>query len=71
MKGTIKHMLVGKSFGFIRAEDGIEYFFHRDDTVEFDELLTDYMYDKHPKVEFIAMTKSPKGPRASDVVRLI
>jgi CspA family cold shock protein len=61
--GTIKRVISDRGFGFIAAEDGKEYFFHRgalDDTLDFDRLAGG------EKVEF-EVEQSPKGPRASQV----
>lgn len=64
MKGTIRTLRVDKGFGFIKDDDGKEYFFHQsavqggglDDLREGDS------------VEFDA-GKGPKGPRAENVRR--
>lgn len=29
MNGTVSNIVIAKGFGFIRGEDGVEYFFHR------------------------------------------
>jgi CspA family cold shock protein len=61
--GTIKKVVSDRGFGFITAEDGKEYFFHRgglDSTLDFDRLMGG------EKVEF-DIEQSPKGPRASRV----
>lgn len=29
MTGTISNIVAAKGFGFVRGEDGVEYFFHR------------------------------------------
>jgi CspA family cold shock protein len=59
-QGTIKKIVADRGFGFIAADDGKEYFFHRSATSDFDslrggELVT---FDTEP---------SPKGPRAARV----
>ena len=36
--GTIKKLVSDRGFGFIAAEDGKEYFFHRDAVDNFDSL---------------------------------
>ena len=40
VKGTIKRLVSDKGFGFVAAQDGTEYFFHRSACtgVRFDEL---------------------------------
>ena len=61
--GTIKKLVSDRGFGFIAAEDGKEYFFHRtglDSSVNFDSLAGG------ERVEF-EIEQSPKGPRAKDV----
>jgi len=59
--GTIKKIVSERGFGFIAAEDGQEYFFHRSGTEgDFDGLLGG------EKVTF-EVEASPKGPRAGHV----
>jgi len=61
--GTIKKVVADRGFGFIAAEDGKEYFFHRgglDSSIDFDHLLGG------ERVEF-EIEASPKGPRANHV----
>ena len=61
--GTIKKVVSDRGFGFIAAEDGKEYFFHRDgldSTLDFDRLVGG------ERVEF-EVEASPKGPRAAKV----
>jgi CspA family cold shock protein len=61
--GTIKKVVADRGFGFIAAEDGKEYFFHRDgltSSLEFDRLTGG------ERVEF-DIEQSPKGPRAKNV----
>jgi cold shock protein len=59
--GTIKKLVAERGFGFIAAEDGKEYFFHRSGTdVEFDSL------QGGERVTF-EVEASPKGPRAAKV----
>jgi len=60
--GTIKKLVSDRGFGFIAAEDGKEYFFHRDGVENFDSL------NGGEKVTF-EIEPSPKGPRAK-LVRL-
>lgn len=58
--GTIKKVVSDRGFGFISAEDGKEYFFHRSGlqpSLEFDRL------SGGEKVEF-DVEAGPKGPRA-------
>ena len=59
-KGTIKKLVSDRGFGFITAEDGKDYFFHRGGLTggaDFDRLVGG------EKVEF-QVEQSPKGPRA-------
>ena len=58
--GTVKKVIADRGFGFIVAEDGKEYFFHRgglEATLDFDRLVGGEC------VEF-EIEQSPKGPRA-------
>ncbi len=62
-KGTIKKVVADRGFGFITAEDGKDYFFHRGGLVaplDFDSL------NGGESVEF-EIEASPKGPRAIQV----
>jgi len=59
--GTIKKLVADRGFGFISAEDGKDFFFHRSGTeVDFDSL------QGGEKVTF-EVESSPKGPRAKSV----
>src|SRR5947207_15293610 len=59
--GTIKKLVSDRGFGFIKAEDGQEYFFHRSGTEgDFDGL------QGGEKVSF-EIESSPNGPRAKSV----
>ena len=61
--GTVKKVVADRGFGFITAEDGKDYFFHRDSldsTLDFDRLIGG------ERVEF-EIEASPKGPRAAKV----
>jgi cold shock CspA family protein len=60
---TIKKVVSDRGFGVIAAEDGKEYFFHRDGldrSLEFDRLVGG------EKVNF-EVESSPRGPRAGKV----
>lgn len=62
-QGTIKKVVADRGFGFIAAEDGKEYFFHRtgmDTSLSFDSLTGG------ERVTF-DVEQSPKGPRANRV----
>ena len=61
--GTVKKLVAERGFGFIEAEDGKEYFFHRsglEGTMNFDSLMGG------EKVTF-EIEPSQKGPRANRV----
>lgn len=61
--GTIKKLISDRGFGFITADDGKDYFFHRDGlsaTLDFDRLTGG------EKVSF-DVESSPRGPRATNV----
>ncbi len=61
--GTIKKVIADRGFGFIVAEDGKDYFFHRDGldrSLDFDRLVGG------ENVTF-EVEASPKGPRAVKV----
>ena len=59
--GTIKKIVSERGFGFIAAEDGKEYFFHKSGTEgDFDILVGG------EKVAY-EIEASPKGPRARSV----
>ncbi len=61
--GTVKKLVSDRGFGFITAEDGKDYFFHRDgldSSLDFDRLVGG------EKVNF-DVESSPRGPRAVKV----
>jgi CspA family cold shock protein len=61
--GTVKKVISDRGFGFITAEDGKEYFFHRNSlqaSLDFDRL------GGGERVDF-DVEASPKGPRATSV----
>ncbi len=63
IKGTIKKVVSDRGFGFIAADDGKEYFFHRssvDDTLNFDSL-------QGGETVTFEIEQSQKGPRANRV----
>jgi CspA family cold shock protein len=62
MEGTIKRVIRDRGFGFIRAADGQEVFFHRSSLqqLNFDSLR------EGESVEF-DMQRGEKGPRATSV----
>lgn len=62
MEGIVKRIVLDRGFGFIKAGDGVEYFFHRSTVVDgsFSGLR------EGQKVSF-EISSSPKGPRAEEV----
>ena len=63
MTGTVKKVVAERGFGFIAAEDGQEYFFHRsgmDSSLNFEQL------GAGERVSF-DVERSDKGPRAAHV----
>jgi CspA family cold shock protein len=61
--GTVKKIVADRGFGFISAEDGKDYFFHRDGIqapLSFDQLAGG------ERVTF-EIEASPRGPRANKV----
>ena len=61
--GSIKKVVADRGFGFITADDGKDYFFHRNGlqlSLDFDRLTGG------EKVEF-EIQQNPKGPRAINV----
>jgi CspA family cold shock protein len=61
--GTVKKVISDRGFGFITADDGKDYFFHRgalEGGMDFDRLIGG------EKVDF-EVEASPKGPRAVKV----
>ena len=62
-EGTVKKVISERGFGFITAEDGKDYFFHRDGltaSIDFDRL------NGGEKVTF-DVESGPKGDRAKNV----
>ena len=65
MKGTVKMFNKEKGYGFIRAEDGHDVFFHYSAL-----LMDDYKTAvQGEKVEF-EEESSPRGPRAKDIKKI-
>jgi CspA family cold shock protein len=63
MNGTIKRLTPDRGFGFIRGEDGNEYFFHRSEVgggLGFDELREGQRVTFEPR-------QADKGPRAAEI----
>lgn len=63
MLGTIKKLTRDRAFGFIRAEDGVDYFFHQNELrggLVFEEI------NEGEQVRFDTKT-TDKGPRAIEI----
>jgi CspA family cold shock protein len=61
--GTIKKLISERGFGFITAEDGKDYFFHKDglaSSLDFDRLVGG-------EAVTFEVESGPKGPRATSV----
>jgi len=63
MQGVIKKLTRDRSFGFIRAEDGVDYFFHES------ELKGGIVFEDIHEGEAVVFepTQGQKGPRAVDI----
>jgi len=72
MVGVVLTMKPMQKYGFIKGEDGKEYFFHKDDlrNVNWNQMEFDFSrgFEKI-HVEF-EPTEAEKGKRAKDVMRL-
>ena len=62
MNGKVKRLVSDKGFGFIAAEDGVEYFFHQSACtgVSFSEL-------REGQAVTFEKGQGPKGPRGENV----
>ena len=62
MNGTIKRLVRDKGFGFIAADRGAEYFFHR-------SACTGDTFDQLREGQSVSFDvgEGPKGPRAENV----
>ena len=70
MNGFVKNVAGMKQYGFIKAEDGKEYFFHKEDFSGFwNDLAIDVENGRTVNVTFESVP-SDKGPRACEVVRV-
>lgn len=68
MKGIIKSV-TDRNFGFIRASNGAEHFFHRENFNGFwDDLVADFRANGPIELTFDSI-KTPKGMRAENVRR--
>lgn len=70
MKGTVKNIHANKGFGFIRADDNRDYFFHKDDfNGHWGDLEADIENKLKVHVKF-EPEAGKKGPRAAQVSRV-
>jgi cold shock CspA family protein len=70
MNGVVSKIVESKGYGFVRGEDGHEYFFHREDfNGHFVDLEEDVRLGRKIEVTF-NVVPSQKGPRASGVQRV-
>jgi cold shock protein len=70
MNGTVIKVMGDKRFGFIKGDDGREYFFHQSGfNGFFDDLVADVDSGRKIKVQFDVVS-APKGPRAENVTRI-
>ena len=63
MKGIIKKLTPDRAYGFIRAEDGVDYFFHESELrgeLNFEEL-------KEGQAVIFEPLQADKGPRATEI----
>ncbi len=70
MQGQINRIMKDKGFGFIKGEDGQDYFMHFSacrDKRDFDDYCRKIDSGEEVLVEFTP-TQGSKGPRAEDVV---
>ena len=65
MTGKIKRLRADKGFGFIKDDDGKEYFFHQ--SAIYGEGID--MLREGDSVEYTLGNDGPKGPRAENVRR--
>ena len=61
LTGTIKRLVTDRGFGFVKASNGTEYFFHRSASVDYDAL------QEGQAVTFDEDPNASKGPRAKAV----
>lgn len=63
MIGKVVRIVKDKGFGFIKGEDGIEYFFHR-------TALTNLPFEQLQLAQDVQFEENegPKGPRAEQII---
>lgn len=70
MTGSVARIMGQKGYGFIWGEDGVEYFFHKDDFAgSFDNLVDDVLRRGKIQVSFQTV-QTAKGMRAHEVARM-
>lgn len=71
MDGRVVRLVKTRGFGFIRALDNKEYFFHMDNLhgVRFEEIIGDFDRGREIIVQFDPAS-SPKGEHAINIQRL-
>ena len=62
LNGTVKRLVSDKGFGFIAADDGVEYFFHQ-------SACTGTMFSELREGQPVTFQRGdgPKGPRGENV----
>lgn len=66
MKGTVKMFNKEKGFGFIRAENGTDYFFHYSALV-----MDSYKTAEQGEAVEFDVEESDRGPRAANVKKIV
>lgn len=63
MTGTIKRLTMDRGFGFIRARDGVDYFFHRS------ELRGGLVFEQLREGQHVTFERreGDKGPRPAEI----
>jgi CspA family cold shock protein len=62
LKGSIKRLASDRGFGFVAAQDGSEYFFHRSACAD-----TPFEQLREGQAVTFERGEGPKGPRAENV----
>lgn len=71
MTGRIIRISANESYGFIRGEDSLDYFFHKGAFIGFwEDLMNDFNREKMPVDVVFEPNEGPKGKRAENVKRL-
>jgi len=69
VRGTVVNIIANKNYGFILADNGQQYFFHREDlNGNWEQLCKDWEEFGPDKINVTFDARStPKGPRAANV----